>query len=65
MQRNIINIRRCSANSTLLDKIKIGDLVTDEFGRSGKVKNIEKIQRIREVHYYFHLGKSGTVLIIL
>ncbi|SES21794.1 hypothetical protein [Pedobacter rhizosphaerae] len=65
MQKTIINIRRSSANNSLLEKIKVGDLVSDEFGKSGKVKNIERIEHSREVHYYFHLDKAGTLLIIV
>ncbi|TCD12133.1 hypothetical protein EZ449_03705 [Pedobacter frigidisoli] len=58
-------IKRSSINKIQLENIRIGDFVSDEYGKSGKVDNIEKVHCHRELHYYFHLGKSGTILIIL
>lgn len=65
MEKNATLIKRASINVNLLDSIKIGDLLADEYGKSGKVCEIEKINRHGEFHYYFKLLKSGTILIIL
>lgn len=65
MEKNATLIKRASINVNLLDSIKIGDLLADEYGKSGKVCEIEKVNRHGEFHYYFKLLKSGTILIIL
>jgi hypothetical protein len=65
MERNATLIKRASINVNFLDNIKVGDLLSDEYGKSGKVCEIEKINRHGEFHYYFKLLKSGTILIIL
>jgi len=57
-------IKRCIANRSQLERIKVGDLIADEFGKYGKVNNIEKVQYQRELHYYFYLDKSGTIFFI-
>ncbi|KLT66985.1 hypothetical protein [Pedobacter sp. BMA] len=64
MEKHAKLIKRSSANRMLLENIKVGDFVADEYGRSGKVNNIEKVDYPRESHYYFYLGKSGTIFII-
>jgi hypothetical protein len=65
MEKSATLIKRASINVNVLDSIKIGDLLADEYGKSGKVCEIEKINRHGEYHYYFKLLKSGTILIIL
>ncbi len=65
MEKSATLIKRASINVNLLDSIKIGDLLADEYGKSGKVCEIEKVNRHGEYHYYFKLLKSGTILIIL
>ncbi|WP_162800082.1 hypothetical protein [Pedobacter jeongneungensis] len=65
MEKSATLIKRASINVNLLDSIKIGDLLADEYGKSGKVCEIEKVNRYGECHYYFKLLKSGTILIIL
>lgn len=65
MGKSATLIKRASINVNLLDNIKVGDLLSDEYGKSGKVSGIEKINRHGEFHYYFKLFKSGTILIIL
>jgi len=65
MEKNATLIKRASINVNLLDNIKVGDLLSDEYGKSGKVCEIEKVYRHGEFHYYFKLFKSGTILIIL
>lgn len=65
MEKSATLIKRASINVNLLDSIKIGDLLADEYGKSGKVCEIEKVNRHGEFHYYFKLLKSGTILIIL
>lgn len=65
MEKNATLIKRASINVNFLDNIKVGDLLSDEYGKSGKVCEIEKINRHGEFHYYFKLLKSGTILIIL
>jgi len=65
MEKYATQIKRSSASRHQLEKIKIGDLVEDEFGKSGKVSDIEKICYSNEQHYYFYLGKSGTILVII
>jgi hypothetical protein len=65
MEKSATLIKRASINVNLLDNIKVGDLLADEYGKSGKVCEIEKINRHGEFHYYFKLLKSGTILIIL
>ncbi|WP_316844881.1 hypothetical protein [Pedobacter psychrodurus] len=65
MEKNATLIKRASINVNFLDNIKVGDLLSDEYGKSGKVCEIEKINRQGEFHYYFKLLKSGTILIIL
>ncbi|RBQ11357.1 hypothetical protein [Pedobacter miscanthi] len=65
MEKSATLIKRASINVNLLDSIKIGDLLADEYGKSGKVCEIEKVNRHGECHYYFKLLKSGTILIIL
>ena len=57
-------IKRSSTDRAKLESIKVGDFVADEFGKYGKVSNIEKIQYKKEIHYYFYLDKAGTILII-
>ncbi|WP_316799472.1 hypothetical protein [Pedobacter frigidisoli] len=64
MEKQTTLIKRSSANKKQLENIKVGDFVADEYGKSGKVNNIEKIDYRRESHYYFNLGKSGTIFII-
>ncbi|RLJ80669.1 hypothetical protein [Pedobacter alluvionis] len=65
MEKTATFIKRASINVNQLDSIKIGDFLSDEYGKSGKVCEIEKINRSGEFHYYFKLSKSGTILIIL
>ncbi len=65
MEKNTTQIKRSSANRFQLEKIKVGDFVEDEFGKSGRVSDIEKVQYSKESHYYFYLGKAGTILVIL
>ncbi|MDY0904280.1 hypothetical protein [Pedobacter sp. CFBP9032] len=65
MEKLTTLIKRSSTNLVLLEKIKVGDFVEDEFGKSGRVSDIEKIRYTKESHYYFYLGKSGTILIII
>jgi hypothetical protein len=65
MEKSTKQIKRSSANRLILEKIKVGDFVEDEFGKSGRVSDIEKINYSRESHYYFYLGKSGTILVII
>lgn len=65
MERYTTLIKRSSVNAIQLEKIKVGDLVEDEYGKAGKVANIEKVVRSQEAHYYFHLDKAGTILVIL
>jgi len=65
MEKTATLIKRGSLNVNQLDSIKIGDLLADEYGKSGKVCEIEKVNRHGEFHYYFKLFKSGTILIIL
>ncbi|MEH3114848.1 hypothetical protein [Pedobacter terrae] len=65
MEKRATLIKRASLNINQLDSIKIGDFLSDEYGKSGKVCEIEKINRYGEYHYYFKLSKSGTILIIL
>ena len=65
MEKTATFIKRASINVNQLDSIKIGDFLSDEYGKSGKVSEIEKIKRHGEYHYYFKLLKSGTILIIL
>lgn len=65
MEKSSTLIKRASTNVHQLDSIKIGDFLADEYGKSGKVCEIEKINRKGEFHYYFKLLKSGTILIIL
>lgn len=64
MEKQTTLIKRSSANRMQLENIKVGDFVADEYGKSGKVNTIEKIAYARESHYYFNLGKSGTIFII-
>ena len=65
MEKTAKLIKRASINMNQLDSIKIGDFLSDEYGKSGKVCEIEKISCHGEYHYYFRLLKSGTILIIL
>jgi DNA-directed RNA polymerase subunit H (RpoH/RPB5) len=65
MEKSATLIKRSAINTNFLDNIKVGDLLSDEYGKSGKVCEIEKISRHGEFHYYFKLLKSGTILIIL
>lgn len=65
MNKTATLIRRAAINMHQLDSIKIGDFLADEYGKSGKVCEIEKINRRGEFHYYFKLLKSGTILIIV
>lgn len=65
MEKLTTLIKRSSTSLVLLEKIKVGDFVEDEFGKSGRVSDIEKIRYTKESHYYFYLGKSGTILIII
>ncbi|MGQ7855601.1 hypothetical protein ACUN24_15320 [Pedobacter sp. WC2501] len=65
MEKAATFIKRASINVNQLDSIKIGDFLSDEYGKSGKVCEIEKINRCGEFHYYFKLFKAGTILIIL
>ena len=65
MEKTPTLIKRASISVNLLDSIRIGDLLADEYGKSGKVCEIEKIKRHGEFYYYFKLLKSGTILIIL
>lgn len=65
MEKKATLIKRASLNINQLDNIKIGDILSDEYGKSGKVCEIEKIKRHSEYHYYFKLSKSGTILIIV
>ncbi|MBE5321527.1 hypothetical protein IM793_20360 [Pedobacter sp. MR2016-19] len=65
MEKTATIIKRASINVNQLDSIKIGDFLSDEYGKSGKVSEIEKIKRHGEYHYYIKLLKSGTILIIL
>ncbi|MCX2430510.1 MULTISPECIES: hypothetical protein [unclassified Pedobacter] len=65
MEKYATQIKRASVSRHQLEKIKVGDFVADEFGKSGKVCEIEKIHYSYELHYYFHLGKSGTILVII
>lgn len=58
-------IKRASLDINQLDSIRIGDFLSDEYGKSGKVFEIEKVERYGEYHYYFKLSKTGTILIIL
>ena len=65
MEKTSTLIKRASTDVHQLDSIKIGDFLSDEYGKSGKVCEIEKVNRKGEFHYYFKLLKSGTILIIL
>lgn len=65
MDKQIRMLKRSALNSILLDNIKVGDLIADEFGKKGKVSGIEKVNRNQQSHYYFHLHKNGTILFIL
>lgn len=65
MEKKATLIKRAALDINQLDKIKIGDFLSDEYGKSGKVCEIEKIRRHGEYHYYFKLFKSGTILIIM
>jgi len=65
MEKSFKLIRRSAVNSILLDNIKVGDFISDEFGKSGKVANIEKIDIKKQSHYYFYLHKSETILFIV
>ncbi|SDG65760.1 hypothetical protein SAMN05421827_10954 [Pedobacter terrae] len=65
MEKKATLIKRAALDINQLDKIKIGDFLSDEYGKSGKVCEIEKIERRGEYHYYFKLSKSGTILIIM
>ncbi|MGM9478203.1 hypothetical protein ACS5PU_17385 [Pedobacter sp. GSP4] len=65
MEKSTTLIKRSAINIHQLDSIKIGDMLSDEYGKSGKVCGIEKINRFGEVQYYFKLLKSGTILIIV
>lgn len=65
MGKSIMLIKRSSASRDTLAHIKIGDLVADEFGKYGKVCNIEKIEYKKELHYYFYLNKAETIFIII
>lgn len=58
-------IKRASANTFQLDNIRVGDFIADEFGKSGKVVSIEKLNRYQQSYYYFYLNKSKTILFIL
>jgi len=50
MPSSSINIKRATATCEILDSIKLGDNLRDEFGRSGKVNKIEKMCiRIRSI----------------
>jgi len=65
MKKSIKLLKRSSLNTVQLDSIRIGDLIADEYGKFGKVSDIEKIDYHRELHYYFYLDKKGTILVIL
>lgn len=65
MEKKSTLIKRALLNINQLDSIRIGDFLSDEYGKSGKVCEIEKIKRHGEYHYYFKLSKSGTILIIV
>ncbi|MNK50529.1 hypothetical protein D3C87_694070 [compost metagenome] len=65
MEKTATLIKRAAINIRQLDSIKIGDFLADEYGKSGKVCDIEIINRKGECHYYFKLLKSGTILIIV
>lgn len=65
MEKYATQIKRASVSRQQLEKIKVGDFIEDEFGKSGKVCEIERINFNNELHYYFHLGKSGTILVII
>jgi len=58
-------IIKTSISIGVLNSIKIGDSLTDESGKSGKVIAIEKVIRKHETHYYFQRERIGTVLIIV
>jgi len=48
-----------------LEKIKIGDIIESDCGKSGKVVGIEILEYPREKQFYFKLeNKNGTILII-
>jgi len=65
MEKKATLIKRAALDLNQLDNIKIGDLLSDEYGKSGKVCEIEKIMRYGEYQYYFKLSRSGTILIIV
>ncbi len=65
MEKTATLIKRAAINIRQLESIKIGDFLADEYGKSGKVCDIEIINRKGECHYYFKLLKSGTILIIV
>lgn len=65
MEKKATLIKRASLNISQLDSVKIGDFLSDEYGKYGKVCEIEKVKRSGEYHYYFKLARSGTILIIL
>ncbi|WP_316807824.1 hypothetical protein [Pedobacter agri] len=58
-------IKRAAVDSRQLDSIRIGDFIADEFGKSGKVLNIEKVSRHKQSYYYFYLNKSKTIMFIV
>lgn len=65
MKKSTTILKRSSVTSYLLDSIKIGDSIGDEYGKTGLVCDIEKVQRNRETQYYFNIGKSGTILFLI
>ena len=60
-----LTLKRSSVNLLQLSLIKVGDIIGDEFGNSGKVTHIDVVNYYHETQYYFSLEKSGTILFII
>ncbi|UKT65702.1 hypothetical protein [Pedobacter mucosus] len=65
MKGQLVTLKRSSVNILQLNKIKVGDFISDEFGKSGMVMDIEVVNYYRETQFYFSLDKAGTILFIV
>ncbi|TCD26544.1 hypothetical protein EZ456_13220 [Pedobacter psychrodurus] len=47
-----------------LEKVKVGDQISDNTGKSGTVESVEVLHYDRENQYYYKIKNNGTVLVI-
>ena len=52
------------SSSQILNAIKIGDHIEDNYGNQGRVIEIEVLTKNIGIQYYFRLHKKKTILII-